>query len=116
MLSRKNKRSRGGEESDSDDGPPPDPDEPIPMLVTKKEKKQTGETREVQVTTRKIEDKGNGQMQGGLSAVRREMLQAIRAEEDEEWVELQFCDVTVCKTSPCWSKCCSSKSPSDCRV
>ncbi|KAG6842543.1 hypothetical protein C0991_000069 [Blastosporella zonata] len=94
MLSRKNKRSRAGDDSDSDDGPPPDPDEPAPMPVAKKERKPVGESREVQVTARKMEDKG-GQMQGGLSVVRREMLQAIRAEEDEEWEDLQFYDVTT---------------------
>lgn len=59
----------------------------------KKEKKPTGESREVQVTARKAEDKG-GQIQGGLSVVRREMLQAIRAEEDEKWEDLEFYDVT----------------------
>lgn len=65
-------------------------------MTTTKEKKPAGETREVQVTARKIEDKSSGQMQGGLSTVRREMLQAIRAEEDEEWEDLEFCDITVC--------------------
>lgn len=95
ILSRKHKRSRGGDDSDSDDGPPPDPDEPTPVPVAKKEKKPTGESREVQITARKTDDKGGGQVQGGISAVRREMLQAIRAEEDESWEELQFCDTTV---------------------
>ncbi|KAG5654770.1 hypothetical protein H0H81_003778 [Sphagnurus paluster] len=93
MLSRKNKRGRGGDDSDSDDGPPPDPDEVVMAPVAKKEKKPTGESREVQVTARKAEDKG-GQIQGGLSVVRREMLQAIRAEEDEKWEDLEFYDVT----------------------
>jgi DNA-directed RNA polymerase-3 subunit RPC5 len=97
ILSRKNKRSRGGgSDSDSDDGPPPDPDEPAPAPVIKKEKKASGEAREVQVTARKSEDKGGVQpVQGGLSTARREMLIAIRAEEDEAWQDLEFCDVTV---------------------
>ncbi|KAG5349884.1 hypothetical protein C0989_001423 [Termitomyces sp. Mn162] len=95
MLSRKNKRNRSGDDSDSDDGPPPDPDEPAPVMLPKKEKQSSGESREVQVIARKTEDKGSGQIQGGLSVVRREMLQAIRVEEDEEWENLQFYDITV---------------------
>ncbi|KAJ6604448.1 DNA-directed RNA polymerase III subunit Rpc5, partial [Mycena vulgaris] len=97
ILSRKSKRSRagGGSDSDSDDGPPPDPDEPAPAPAPKKEKKASGEAREVQVTARKSEDKGGIQpVQGGLSTARREMLIAIRAEEDESWQDLEFCDVT----------------------
>ncbi|KAJ7783559.1 DNA-directed RNA polymerase III subunit Rpc5 [Mycena maculata] len=100
ILSRKNKRSRagGGSDSDSDDGPPPDPDEPAPAPAPapKKEKKPSGEAREVQVTARKTEDKGGVQpVQGGLSTARREMLIALRAEEDEAWQDLEFCDVTT---------------------
>lgn len=96
ILSRKNKRSRGGGfDSDSDDGPPPDPDEFAPIPMTKKEKKPSGEVKEVQVSARKVEDRG-AQSQGGLSAIRREMLHAIRTEEDENWEDLQFCDETVC--------------------
>ncbi|KAH0590562.1 hypothetical protein H2248_000703 [Termitomyces sp. 'cryptogamus'] len=95
MLSRKNKRNRSGDDSDSDDGPPPDPDEPAPVMLPKKEKQSSGESREVQVIARKTEDKGSGQIQGGLSVVRREMLQAIRVEEDEEWENLQFYDITT---------------------
>ncbi|KAJ7431820.1 DNA-directed RNA polymerase III subunit Rpc5 [Mycena galericulata] len=98
ILSRKNKRSRGGggSDSDSDDGPPPDPDEPAPAPAPKKEKKPSGDAREVQVTARKSEDKGGIQpLQGGLSTARREMLIAIRAEEDEAWQDLEFCDVTT---------------------
>ncbi|KII93234.1 hypothetical protein PLICRDRAFT_100887 [Plicaturopsis crispa FD-325 SS-3] len=93
ILSRKNKRSRGGgagSDSDSDDGPPPDPDEPAPAPVAKKEKKAAGEAKEVQVSARKIDDKAG--MQQGLSSVRREILQAIRSEEDENWQDLEFCD------------------------
>ncbi|KAK7058838.1 hypothetical protein VNI00_001462 [Paramarasmius palmivorus] len=93
VLSRKNRRRGVDSDSDSDDGPPPDPDEPASAPVPKKEKKSTsGETREIQVSARKADDKG-GLAQ--LSAVRREMLAAIRAEEDEEWAPLQFSDVTT---------------------
>lgn len=96
ILSRKNKRSRGGDDSDSDDGPPPDPDEPAPLAVPKKEKKPSGDAREVQVSARKVDEKGALQpFQGGLSTVRREMLVAIRSEEDENWEDLEFCDGTV---------------------
>lgn len=92
-MSRKNQRSRGaGSDSDSDDGPPPDPDEVAPVPVAKKEKKAAGDAKEVHVSARKSEDQGS---QSGLSTVRREMLQIIRAEEDEKWEDLQFCDVTV---------------------
>ncbi|KZV75560.1 hypothetical protein PENSPDRAFT_571202 [Peniophora sp. CONT] len=89
VLSRKSKRSRG-DDSDSDDGPPPDPDEPAPAPVAKKEKKPTGDARDIQVSARKSEDKGGQNMQGGLSTVRREMLQAIHAEEDETWINYEF--------------------------
>ncbi len=94
VLSRKNKRSRAGEsESDSDDGPPPDPDESLPA-PPKKEKKPSGEAKEVHVTARKTDDTA-GLGQGGTSAVRREMLHIIRTEEEEKWENLDFCDVTV---------------------
>ena len=89
VLSRKSKRSRG-DDSDSDDGPPPDPDEPAPAPTAKKEKKPTGDAKDIQVSARKSEDKGGQNMQGGLSTVRREMLQAIHAEEDETWVNYEF--------------------------
>ena len=97
-LSRKNKRRTGaGSDSDSDDGPPPDPDDPAPPPVVKKEKKPTGDAREVQVSARKAsDDKGGMQAsQGGLSTVRREMLLAIRTEDEEEWEDLDFCDGEV---------------------
>jgi len=94
VLSRKNKRSRAGEsDSDSDDGPPPDPDESLPT-PPKKEKKPPGEAKEVHVTARKTDDAA-GLGQGGMSAVRREMLHIIRTEEEERWETLDFCDVTV---------------------
>ena len=96
VQSRKQKHSRGGDDSESDDGPPPDPDEPVPAPVTKKEKKPAGEMREVQLTARKVDDKGAGQVQGAISVVRREMLQAIRVEEDESWEDLRYCDMMVC--------------------
>ncbi|KAF8898594.1 hypothetical protein BD779DRAFT_1607357 [Infundibulicybe gibba] len=96
FLSRKNKR-RNGYDSDSDEGPPPDPDEPAPMAILKKEKdkKATGDVREVQVSARKLEDKGGPQGQGGLTAARREMLHLIRTEEDEGWQDIGFYDVTT---------------------
>jgi DNA-directed RNA polymerase-3 subunit RPC5 len=31
-------------------------------------------------------------LQGGLSTVRREMLLAIRTEDEETWEDLEFCD------------------------
>jgi DNA-directed RNA polymerase-3 subunit RPC5 len=96
FLSRKSKRSRaGGSDDDSDDGPLPDPDEPPPPPVPKKEKATIGEAREVQVSARKADDKGMQPTQGGLSTVRREMLAAIRAEEDETWQDLEYLDGEV---------------------
>ncbi|KAF8912804.1 Sin-like protein conserved region-domain-containing protein [Gymnopilus junonius] len=90
VLSRKNRRSRGaGSDSDSDEGPPPDPDEPVPVVAPKREKKASGDAKEVHVSARKSEDQ-NGPGHGGLSVVRREMLQIIRAEEDEIWDNLSF--------------------------
>lgn len=93
-LSRKNRRRPGGGfDSDSDDGPPPDPDELTPpQLPAKKEKKPTGEAKEVQVSARKISDDRTVQpLQGGLSSIRREMLQVIKTEEEEAWSNLEFC-------------------------
>ncbi|TFK41021.1 DNA-directed RNA polymerase III subunit Rpc5 [Crucibulum laeve] len=98
ILSRKSKRSHGGFDSDSDDGPPPDPDDPAPLPVPRKEKKSTGEVKEIQVTARKSDDKNGLTGPGALSAVRREMLHAIRAEEDEEWEPLEFCDVVTAES------------------
>lgn len=93
-LSRKTRRRPGGgSDSDSDDGPPPDPDEPAPAPPPpKKEKKPAGEAKEVQVSARKTSDDKTAQpLQGGLSSVRREMLQAIKTEEEEAWDDLEFC-------------------------
>lgn len=100
VLSRKTKRrTGGGSDSDSDDGPPPDPDDPAPPpppTKKEKEKKPTGEAREVQVSAKKSSDeKGMQPFQGGLSAVRREMLLAIRTEDEETWEDLEFCDGEV---------------------
>lgn len=103
-MSRKNKRRTGnGSESDSDDGPPPDPDDPAPPPVVKREKKPTGESREVQVSARKALDEKSGMQasQGGLSVVRREMILAIRTEDEETWADLEFCDGEVCLVVHC---------------
>jgi DNA-directed RNA polymerase III subunit RPC5 len=97
VLSRKSKRSKAGEgtDSESDEGPPPDPDEPVlpPIPSPKKDKKSVGEAKEVQVSARKSDENKGGMQpfQGGLSTVRREMLSAIRAEDDEMWEDLEFC-------------------------
>ncbi|KAL1756137.1 DNA-directed RNA polymerase III subunit Rpc5 [Schizophyllum commune] len=92
-LSRKSKKRGGGDSDSEDDGPPPDPDEPAPPPAPKKEKKKTGgETREVQVSARKNEERNGVLMQGNITAWRREMLQQIHAEEDEEWTGLDFQD------------------------
>jgi DNA-directed RNA polymerase III subunit RPC5 len=97
-LSRKERRSRRtGDGSDSDDGPPLDPDEPVapaPASPPKKEKKAV-EIKELQATSRKVEDKNGLQTLGGLSAARREMLLKMRAEEDETWQDLEYFDVEV---------------------
>lgn len=100
-LTRKTKR-RGGADSDddSDDGPPPDPDEPVPAPAPKKEKKPTGEAKEVQVSVRKSGDDKSMQLGGGLTAMRREMLLALRAEEDERWDEYEYCEGEVSLTRP----------------
>ena len=90
ILTRKTKRRIGADsDEDSDDGPPPDPDEPTPAPVPKKEKKAATEAKEVQVAVRKSDDKSM-QLGGGLTTMRREMLIAIRAEEDEKWEDLEY--------------------------
>lgn len=95
-MSRKARYSRGGgSDSESDDGPPPDPDDVLPVVAAPKKEKKASEAKEVQVSARKSgEDKS---FQGGMSAARREMLLAIRAEEDEPWHPVQFCDGEVLK-------------------
>lgn len=96
VLTRKTRRRAGADsDEDSDDGPPPDPDEPAPAPAPKKEKKPTGEAKEVQVSVRKTVDDKSMQLGGGLTAMRREMLMQIRAEEDERWDDYEFCDGEV---------------------
>ncbi|KIK95374.1 hypothetical protein PAXRUDRAFT_827066 [Paxillus rubicundulus Ve08.2h10] len=92
IMSRKSRRSRGGGGSDteSDDGPPPDPDEVAPVVAPPKRDKRPVEVKEVQVSVRKPGD--DKSLQGGMSAIRREMLLAIRAEEEEPWRSIEFCD------------------------
>ena len=106
VLSQKNKRSRwdGRSDSDSDEGgqgPPLDPDETGPnTAASKRTKKGGGEAREAQVSARKSNEKGDVQpLHGGLSSVRREMLSIIRTEEEESWVELDYCDDQTEETS-----------------
>lgn len=97
VLMRKNtRRSRTNDESDvdSDEGPPPDPDEAPPVPV-KKDRKAVGEAKEVQVAIKKVEDKGGQQLQGGLSAVRREMLLLLREEDEEKWEDIEYFDGEV---------------------
>ncbi|KAH9175328.1 DNA-directed RNA polymerase III subunit Rpc5 [Lactarius sanguifluus] len=90
-LNRKSRRARGADsDSESDDGPPPDPDEVPPISTPPKAKGPVGGAKEVQVTARKVDEKGGQHLQGGLSAVRREMLMGIRAEEEDEWQELAY--------------------------
>ncbi|KAI9460905.1 DNA-directed RNA polymerase III subunit Rpc5 [Lactarius psammicola] len=90
-LNRKSRRTRGADsDSESDDGPPPDPDEALPISTPPKAKGPVGGAKEVQVTARKVDEKGGQHLQGGLSAVRREMLMGIRAEEEDEWQELAY--------------------------
>ncbi|KAI0082825.1 hypothetical protein K474DRAFT_1681210 [Panus rudis PR-1116 ss-1] len=93
VLTRKVKRRSGaGSDDESDEGPPPDPDEPAPAPVPKREKKASGEVKEVQVSLRKgVDDKGMP-LGGGITPIRREMLLTIRAEEDEKWEDYEFCD------------------------
>ncbi|CAL1696083.1 unnamed protein product [Somion occarium] len=92
ILTRRSRR-RAGEDEDSDEGPPPDPDEPAPLPIVKKEKKvPIGEAKEVQVSVRKAADDKGISFGGGITAVRREMLMKIRAEEDESWEDYEFHD------------------------
>ncbi|KAK2461807.1 hypothetical protein APHAL10511_006270 [Amanita phalloides] len=91
---RKNRRSKtgAGSESESDDDPPPDPDEVPTTTSLKGKEKKPAEMREVNVSTRKTDEKGTTV---GLSTARREMLQIIRAEEEEEWHTYEYCDLTT---------------------
>lgn len=97
ILTRKSKRRGAGSDDDSDEGPPPDPDEPAPAPAPKKEKKVvSGEAKEVQVSIRKTADEKGMPFGGGMTAVRREMLTRIRAEEDEKWDDYEFRGGQVC--------------------
>jgi hypothetical protein len=101
-ISRRRAMGAAGADSDSEsDGPPPDPDEPAPPPKEKEKgkKKESGSAlpaREVQVTTRRAEDKSGGMtFPGGLSGVRREMLMQMRAESDDKWENLKWFDAEV---------------------
>ena len=61
----------------------------------KKEKKPTGEAKEVQLTAKKTEDRGMQQLQGGLTQMRRDMLRSMRDEAEENWENLDFFDGKV---------------------
>jgi len=120
-ISRKSKRRPGaGSDSDSDDGPPPDPDDPAPPPVVKKEKKPAGDAREVQVSARKaLDDKGSGiqASQGGLSTVRREMLLAIRTEDEEPWEDLKYYDGSTAESQSAFQSVFSQSSePLECET
>lgn len=97
VMSRKSRRLRAGAGSDSDsnDGPPLDPDEPAPVITSQKKEKKSVEAKEVQVSVRKTGDDKGSNLQGGISAARREMLLAIRAEEEEPWQSVEFCGTEV---------------------
>ncbi|KAK7694520.1 hypothetical protein QCA50_001706 [Cerrena zonata] len=78
----------------------PDPDEPTPAPAPKKEKKAaSGEAKEVQVSIRKTADDKGMPFGGGMTAVRREMLMRIRAEEDEKWDDYEFCGGQTAETA-----------------
>ncbi|PFH54609.1 hypothetical protein AMATHDRAFT_134295 [Amanita thiersii Skay4041] len=108
VQSQRSRRSRKGMESgsESDDGPPPDPDDVPTVPITKERDKKPAEMREIHVSTRKVDDKGTTI---GLSSVRREMLQMIRAEEDEEWQAYEFCDHTTAPSEQAFASLFSTK-------
>ena len=91
MHLRKSRRTRGGDDSDDDDGPPPDPDEAPPAPALKKEKKPSGDAKEVQVAVRKTAESQGMQFTGGMTQIRRDMLTLIHAEEDEDWDDYEYC-------------------------
>ncbi|KAH8835145.1 Sin-like protein conserved region-domain-containing protein [Flagelloscypha sp. PMI_526] len=97
VMNRKNRRGGAGDDSDSDDGPPPDPDEPAPALPPPKKdkKKSQPEAKEVTVSVRRTTDSNGPPGAGGMSAARREILRTLHQEEDDEWQDLEFRDVTV---------------------
>ncbi|KAI5991640.1 DNA-directed RNA polymerase III subunit Rpc5 [Pisolithus albus] len=93
LTSRKSGRSKGGAGTDSDsDDYPPDPDEPVPVVAAAKKEKKPAEGKEVQMSARKLVEDRNNSIQGGMSAIRREMLLAMRAVEEEPWQAIEFCD------------------------
>lgn len=95
ILTRKTRRRTGADsDEESDDGPPPDPDEPAPAPAVPKKERKAADAKEVQVAVRRNDDKSM-QLGGGLTATRREMLMAIRAEEDERWEDVQYYDGEV---------------------
>lgn len=87
-------REKRRDSDDESDDPAPDPDEPTPVVAPPKKEKKTLEAREVQVTARKVEDKGGPSM-GGMSQLRRDMLTRMRTEHQEEWERLEWCDAEV---------------------
>ncbi|KAF9270361.1 hypothetical protein L218DRAFT_30152 [Marasmius fiardii PR-910] len=103
VVSRKHRRLGADSDSGTDDGPPPDPDEPPPVTVKKEKKPAIGETREVHVSARKMADDKTGQL-AQLSTVRREMLAAIRADEDEAWQNMGYFDVTTLESEEAFEK------------
>lgn len=90
-MFRRNRPSRGVA-SDSEDEVAPGALGPVPAPVVKREKKAV-EAKEVQVSARRAD--GLATSQSGLSAARRELLHAIRAEEDERWESMEYCDANV---------------------
>ncbi|KAF5374783.1 hypothetical protein D9758_000141 [Tetrapyrgos nigripes] len=116
ILSRKTKRRGADSDSDSDNGPPPDPDDPVPVAAPKKkEKKAAGPSREVHASAKKAVDDQTGNL-AQLSTVRREMLAAIRTEEDESWEDLGYFDVTTLEAEEAFEKLFSQNSEElDCK-
>jgi DNA-directed RNA polymerase III subunit RPC5 len=66
----------------------------IPGLL-RREDMNMADAKEALVTARKPGDSGNIYLQSGVTAVRREMLLALRLEEEEKWEELAFCSADV---------------------
>ncbi|KIY72755.1 hypothetical protein CYLTODRAFT_428784 [Cylindrobasidium torrendii FP15055 ss-10] len=94
VFNRKTRR-RGEDDSDEDDGPPPDPDDPTPVVIPKPEKRAKKlDAKEVTVAAKRGEEKSM-QAMGSMSSTRKEMIQAIHNEEDEDWQPLTFNDVTT---------------------
>jgi hypothetical protein len=91
--SNKNSSSKTAEvAADSDDGA--GDRSAIPGLP-RREDVNIADAKEALVTTRKSGDPRNIYLQSGVTAVRREMLLALRLEEDGRWEELAFCGVDV---------------------